>query len=211
MTLEIINVNKYYGKKTVMDHISLTFETGKSYALVGASGCGKTTILNSLARLEKVQSGKVKLDGEDIWEMSERAFFRDYLGYVFQSYSLLENKTVSQNLKLVTTDSAKMVATLEKVGLDASYLATKIYELSGGQAQRVAIARMLLKSKKIILADEPTASLDTEKAYKVVKILAKEAKEKNKATIMVTHDLRLVDFCDKVYLMQDGSLSEKTD
>ncbi|PCS05475.1 ABC transporter, ATP-binding protein [Lactococcus plantarum] len=154
-------MNKYYGKKTVMDHISLTFETGKSYALVGASGCGKTTILNSLARLEKVQSGKVKLDGEDIWEMSERAFFRDYLGYVFQSYSLLENKTVSQNLKLVTTDSAKMVATLEKVGLDASYLATKIYELSGGQAQRVAIARMLLKSKKIILADEPTGALDT--------------------------------------------------
>ena len=84
-------------------------------------------------------------------------------------------------------------------------------ELSGGERQRVAIVRALYNDPSIILADEPTASLDTEKAYEVVKILVKEAKEKNKATIMVTHDLRLVDFCDKVYLMQDGSLSEKTD
>lgn len=197
MTLEIINVNKYYGKKTVMDHISLTFETGKSYALVGASGCGKTTILNSLARLEKVQSGKVKLDGEDIWEMSERAFFRDYLGYVFQSYSLLENKTVSQNLKLVTTDSAKMVATLEKVGLDASYLATKIYELSGGQAQRVAIARMLLKSKKIILADEPTGALDTRTGDEIIELLLNEV-NKDQYVIIATHDPNVYEKVDVV-------------
>lgn len=197
MTLEIINVNKYYGKKTVMDHISLTFETGKSYALVGASGCGKTTILNSLARLEKVQSGKVKLDGEDIWEMSERAFFRDYLGYVFQSYSLLENKTVSQNLKLVTTDLAKMVATLEKVGLDASYLATKIYELSGGQAQRVAIARMLLKSKKIILADEPTGALDTRTGDEIIELLLNEVK-KDQYVIIATHDPNVYEKVDVV-------------
>lgn len=197
MTLEIINVNKYYGKKTVMDHISLTFETGKSYALVGASGCGKTTILNSLARLEKVQSGKVKLDGEDIWEMSERAFFRDYLGYVFQSYSLLENKTVSQNLKLVTTDSAKMVATLEKVGLDDSYLATKIYELSGGQAQRVAIARMLLKSKKIILADEPTGALDTRTGDEIIELLLNEVK-KDQYVIIATHDPNVYEKVDVV-------------
>ena len=84
-------------------------------------------------------------------------------------------------------------------------------ELSGGERQRVAIVRALYNDPTIILADEPTASLDTEKAYEVVKILAKEAKEKNKATIMVTHDLRLVDYCDKVYLMEDGRLSEKVD
>ena len=174
-------------KGIVIDHITFTFESGKSYALVGVSGSGKTTLLNSIGRLEKVQSGKIRLDGEDIWEISERTFFRDYLGYVFQSYSLLENKTVKQNLKLVETNQTKLVETLEKVGLDATYLAAKIYELSGGQAQRVAIARMLLKAKKIILADEPTGALDKQTGDEIVTLLLNEAKA-NQYVIIATHD-----------------------
>ncbi|MBR6894570.1 MAG: ATP-binding cassette domain-containing protein [Lactococcus sp.] len=187
MTLELVNFSKRYGKKIVIDHITLTFEAGKSYALVGVSGSGKTTLLNSIGRLEKIQSGKIRLDGEDIWEISERTFFRDYLGYVFQSYSLLENKTVKQNLKLVETNQTKLVETLEKVGLDATYLAAKIYELSGGQAQRVAIARMLLKAKKIILADEPTGALDKQTGDEIVTLLLNEAKA-NQYVIIATHD-----------------------
>ena len=187
MTLELVNFSKRYGKKIVIDHITLTFEAGKSYALVGVSGSGKTTLLNSIGRLEKVQSGKIRLDGEDIWEISERTFFRDYLGYVFQSYSLLENKTVKQNLKLVETNQTKLVETLEKVGLDATYLAAKIYELSGGQAQRVTIARMLLKAKKIILADEPTGALDKQTGDEIVTLLLNEAKA-NQYVIIATHD-----------------------
>ncbi|MDN5412751.1 MAG: ATP-binding cassette domain-containing protein, partial [Lactococcus sp.] len=187
MTLELVNFSKRYGKKIVIDHITLTFEAGKSYALVGVSGSGKTTLLNSIGRIEKVQSGKIRLDGEDIWEISERTFFRDYLGYVFQSYSLLENKTVKQNLKLVETNQTKLVETLEKVGLDATYLAAKIYELSGGQAQRVAIARMLLKAKKIILADEPTGALDKQTGDEIVTLLLNEAKA-NQYVIIATHD-----------------------
>lgn len=187
MTLELVNFSKRYGKKIVIDHITLTFEAGKSYALVGVSGSGKTTLLNSIGRLEKVQSGKIRLDGEDIWEISERTFFRDYLGYVFQSYSLLENKTVKQNLKLVENNQTKLVETLEKVGLDATYLAAKIYELSGGQAQRVAIARMLLKAKKIILADEPTGALDKQTGDEIVTLLLNEAKA-NQYVIIATHD-----------------------
>ena len=187
MTLELVNFSKRYGKKIVIDHITFTFESGKSYALVGVSGSGKTTLLNSIGRLEKVQSGKIRLDGEDIWEISERTFFRDYLGYVFQSYSLLENKTVKQNLKLVETNQTKLVETLEKVGLDATYLAAKIYELSGGQAQRVAIARMLLKAKKIILADEPTGALDKQTGDEIVTLLLNEAKA-DQYVIIATHD-----------------------
>ncbi|MCJ1997089.1 ATP-binding cassette domain-containing protein [Lactococcus piscium] len=187
MTLELVNFSKHYGKKIVIDHITLTFEAGKSYALVGVSGSGKTTLLNSIGRLEKIQSGKIRLDGEDIWEISERTFFRDYLGYVFQSYSLLENKTVKQNLKLVETNQTKLVETLEKVGLDATYLASKIYELSGGQAQRVAIARMLLKAKKIILADEPTGALDKQTGDEIVTLLLNEAKA-DQYVIIATHD-----------------------
>lgn len=187
MTLELVNFSKRYGKKIVIDHITLTFEAGKSYALVGVSGSGKTTLLNSIGRLEKIQSGKIRLDGEDIWEISERTFFRDYLGYVFQSYSLLENKTVKQNLKLVETNQTKLVETLEKVGLDATYLAAKIYELSGGQAQRVAIARMLLKAKKIILADEPTGALDKQTGDEIVTLLLNEAKA-DQYVIIATHD-----------------------
>ena len=187
MTLELVNFSKRYGKKIVIDHITLTFEAGKSYALVGVSGSGKTTLLNSIGRLEKIQSGKIRLDGEDIWEISERTFFRDYLGYVFQSYSLLENKTVKQNLKLVETNQTKRVETLEKVGRDATYLAAKIYELSGGQAQRVAIARMLLKAKKIILADEPTGALDKQTGDEIVTLLLNEAKA-NQYVIIATHD-----------------------
>lgn len=187
MTLELVNFSKRYGKKIVIDHITFTFESGKSYALVGVSGSGKTTLLNSIGRLEKIQSGKIRLDGEDIWEISERTFFRDYLGYVFQSYSLLENKTVKQNLKLVETNQTKLVETLEKVGLDATYLAAKIYELSGGQAQRVAIARMLLKAKKIILADEPTGALDKQTGDEIVTLLLNEAKADQYVNI-ATHD-----------------------
>lgn len=187
MTLELVNFSKRYGKKIVIDHITLTFEAGKSYALVGVSGSGKTTLLNSIGRLEKIQSGKIRLDGEDIWEISERTFFRDYLGYVFQSYSLLENKTVKQNLKLVETNQTKLVEKLEKVGLDATYLAAKIYELSGGQAQRVAIARMLLKAKKIILADEPTGALDKQTGDEIVTLLLNEAKA-DQYVIIATHD-----------------------
>lgn len=187
MTLELVNFSKRYGEKIVIDHITLTFEAGKSYALVGVSGSGKTTLLNSIGRLEKIQSGKIRLDGEDIWEISERTFFRDYLGYVFQSYSLLENKTVKQNLKLVETNQTKLVETLEKVGLDATYLAAKIYELSGGQAQRVAIARMLLKAKKIILADEPTGALDKQTGDEIVTLLLNEAKA-DQYVIIATHD-----------------------
>ena len=162
MTIEIVNVTKKYGSKEIFTDLNLTFEAGKSYALIGGSGSGKSTLLNIIGRLEKIDSGKVLVDKQDIWKTKERTYFKNTIGYVFQNYSLIENKTVYDNLKLLNKDKKIISEILEKVGLSTDYLKHKIYELSGGQAQRVAIARMLMKPRKIILADEPTGALDSE-------------------------------------------------
>ena len=175
MTIEIVNVTKKYGSKEIFTDLNLTFEAGKSYALIGGSGSGKSTLLNIIGRLEKIDSGKVLVDKQDIWKIKERTYFKNTIGYVFQNYSLIENKTVYDNLKLLNKDKKIISEILEKVGLSTDYLKHKIYELSGGQAQRVAIARMLMKPRKIILADEPTGALDSEIGNEIINLLLSEA------------------------------------
>ena len=187
MTIEIVNVTKKYGSKEIFTDLNLTFEAGKSYALIGGSGSGKSTLLNIIGRLEKIDSGKVLVDKQDIWKIKERTYFKNTIGYVFQNYSLIENKTVYDNLKLLNKDKKIISEILEKVGLSREYLKHKIYELSGGQAQRVAIARMLMKPRKIILADEPTGALDSEIGNEIINLLLSEA-AKNNYVIIATHD-----------------------
>ena len=187
MTIEIVNVTKKYGSKEIFTDLNLTFEAGKSYALIGGSGSGKSTLLNIIGRLEKIDSGKVLVDKQDIWKTKERTYFKNTIGYVFQNYSLIENKTVYDNLKLLNKDKKIISEMLEKVGLSRDYLKHKIYELSGGQAQRVAIARMLMKPRKIILADEPTGALDSEIGNEIINLLLSEA-AKNNYVIIATHD-----------------------
>ncbi|HER3387311.1 TPA: ATP-binding cassette domain-containing protein, partial [Streptococcus pyogenes] len=187
MTIEIFNVTKKFSSKKIFTDLNLTFEAGKSYALIGGSGSGKSTLLNIIGRLEKIDNGKVLVDEQDIWKIKERTFFKNIIGYVFQNYSLIENKTVYDNLKLINKDKKKISAVLEKVGLSSDYLNQKIYELSGGQAQRVAIARMLMKPRKIILADEPTGALDGEIGKEIINLLLSETAE-NKYVIIATHD-----------------------
>lgn len=196
MTIELVNVTKTFGSKKIFTDLNLTFEAGKSYALIGGSGSGKSTLLNIIGRLEKIDSGKVLVDEQDIWKTKERTFFKNIIGYVFQNYSLIENKTVYDNLRLITKDKNIISDVLEKVGLSSDYLNQKIYELSGGQAQRVAIARMLLKPRKVILADEPTGALDGEIGKEIINLLLSETAE-NKYVIIATHDpdvYRKVDF-----------------
>lgn len=168
--ITIQSLSKKFNHKIVYENVELSFEPNKSYALVGQSGSGKTTLLNAIVRLDRPTSGKITIDEEDIWQIKEKRFFKNYLGYVFQNYALLDNKTVLQNLKLVNKDSQQISQSLEQVGLDNTYLKSKIYELSGGQAQRVAIARMILKEKKIILADEPTGALDEKTGAEIINI-----------------------------------------
>lgn len=202
MTIEIVNVTKKYGSKEIFTDLNLTFEAGKSYALIGGSGSGKTTLLNIIGRLEKIDSGKVLVDKQDIWKTKERTYFKNTIGYVFQNYSLIENKTVYDNLKLLNKDKKIISEILEKVGLSTDYLKHKIYELSGGQAQRVAIARMLMKPRKIILADEPTGALDSEIGNEIINLLLSEAAKDN-YVIIATHDPAVYSKVDVIVDIKD--------
>ena len=202
MTIDLLNVSKSFGSKKIFTDLNLKFESGKSYALIGGSGSGKSTLLNIIGRLEKIDSGNVLVDKQDIWKIKERTFFKNTVGYVFQNYSLIDNKTVYDNLKLITKDKKTITDVLEKVGLSNDYLHQKIYELSGGQAQRVAIARMLMKPRKIILADEPTGALDGEIGKEIIRLLLNE-KDEDKYVIIATHDPAVYNEVDVIIDMKD--------
>lgn len=202
MTIDLLNVSKSFGSKKIFTDLNLRFESGKSYALIGGSGSGKSTLLNIIGRLEKIDSGNVLVDKQDIWKIKERTFFKNTVGYVFQNYSLIENKTVYDNLKLITKDKKIITDVLEKVGLSSDYLHQKIYELSGGQAQRVAIARMLMKPRKIILADEPTGALDGKIGKEIIRLLLNEIAE-DKYVIIATHDPAVYNKVDVIIDMKD--------
>lgn len=202
MTIDLLNVSKSFGSKKIFTDLNLIFESGKSYALIGGSGSGKSTLLNIIGRLEKIDSGNVLVDKQDIWKIKERTFFKNTVGYVFQNYSLIGNKTVYDNLSLITKDKKTITDVLEKVGLSSDYLHQKIYELSGGQAQRVAIARMLMKPRKIILADEPTGALDGEIGKEIIHLLLNE-KAEDKYVIIATHDPAVYNEVDVIIDMKD--------
>lgn len=202
MTIDLLNVSKSFGSKKIFTDLNLIFESGKSYALIGGSGSGKSTLLNIIGRLEKIDSGNVLVDKQDIWKIKERTFFKNTVGYVFQNYSLIDNKTVYDNLSLITKDKKTITDVLEKVGLSSDYLHQKIYELSGGQAQRVAIARMLTKPRKIILADEPTGALDGEIGKEIIRLLLNETTE-DKYVIIATHDPAVYNEVDVIIDMKD--------
>ncbi|MEZ7622515.1 ATP-binding cassette domain-containing protein [Streptococcus sp. 20925_1_69] len=202
MTIDLLNVSKSFGSKKIFTDLNFKFESGKSYALIGGSGSGKSTLLNIIGRLEKIDSGNVLVDKQDIWKIKERTFFKNTVGYVFQNYSLIDNKTVYDNLSLITKDKKTITDVLEKVGLSNDYLHQKIYELSGGQAQRVAIARMLMKPRKIILADEPTGALDGEIGKEIIRLLLNE-RDEDKYVIIATHDPAVYNEVDVIIDMKD--------
>ena len=220
--IELKNVKKSFkdGDETIeaLKETNFSVDNGEFVAIIGPSGSGKSTLLTIAGGLQSPSSGEIWINGRALNEKKEKARTKvrfEEIGFILQASNLVPFLTVKKQLQLVdkvnkAKENRAGLDLLKRLGLEK--LVDKYpEELSGGERQRVAIVRALYNDPTIILADEPTASLDTEKAYEVVKILAKEAKEKNKATIMVTHDLRLVDYCDKVYLMEDGRLSEKVD
>ncbi|HFD4877468.1 TPA: ABC transporter ATP-binding protein [Streptococcus pyogenes] len=193
-----------------------SIEAGEFVAIIGPSGSGKSTFLTIAGDLQTPSSGQLIIDGTDYTHLSEKERSRlrfKSVGFILQASNLIPFLTVQQQLELVdhltgSKEKAKANQLFDDLGI-AGLKHQLPQELSGGERQRAAIARALYHDPALILADEPTASLDTEKAYEVVKLLAKESKEKNKAIIMVTHDDRMLEYCDKVYRMQDGELRQE--
>ncbi|WP_045798026.1 ABC transporter ATP-binding protein [Streptococcus equinus] len=218
--IELIKIKKYFkdGPEQIeaLKETNLTINKGEFVAVIGPSGSGKSTFLTIIGGLQSPSQGEVRLNGQSFSQKKEkeRAKMRfDQIGFILQASNLVPFLKIKDQLRLVDkVDKKKQRESIDSLfaQLGITDIADKYpEEISGGQRQRVAIARALYNDPTIILADEPTASLDTEKAMEVVKILADEAKEKNKAVLMVTHDRRLVAYCDRLLVMEDGVLREE--
>ncbi|WP_138203005.1 ABC transporter ATP-binding protein [Haloimpatiens lingqiaonensis] len=188
--IKIKNLNKKFDDKIVFSNFNLEIENGEFIILGGPSGCGKTTLLNMIGAIEKFDSGEIIVDGIDIKNKRNHLnYFRKKIGFLFQNFALVDNKTVKENLKIIRKDcktNLSMEEALRIVGLEDK-LNKKVYTLSGGEQQRVAIARLMLKKCDVILADEPTGSLDRKNAEAVINIL-KELNTQGKTIVLVTHD-----------------------
>ena len=201
--IEIKNLNKMFDDKVIFNNFNLIIEDGEMIAISGASGSGKTTLLNILGKLDKDYSGDIIVDNKNLKSITQTSYLRNTIGYLFQNYALADNLTVTKNLdfSMKYSDDKSLEAkehALEMVGLNPKeYLTKKIYALSGGEQQRVALARLFLKPCSIILADEPTGSLDIKNRDIVLEILRKMNKN-GKTVILVTHDPYVLTVCDKV-------------
>ena len=220
--LEFINVTKLYqdGNKEIeaLKETNFKIEEGQFIAIIGPSGSGKSTFLTLAGGLQTPSKGQIIINGKDYTNLSEKERsklrFND-IGFVLQASNLVPFLTAKQQLELVDRINKQKRQKLQdqkslfkELGID--HLENKLpKDLSGGERQRLAIARALYNNPAIILADEPTASLDSDRAFEVVDLLLKECKEKNKSIIMVTHDNRMIEKCDHVYRMKDGILTKE--
>lgn len=220
--IQLTNVNKFFGHDAarvhVLSEINFTASAGKMVLILGPSGSGKSTLLTIAGGLQTPTSGTVTVAGKALTTMTKKQ--RDQLrltqiGFILQAYNLVPYLTVAEQFALVdrvkrtgNLNSAQLTQLLADLGiaeLQHKYPA----ELSGGQQQRVAIARALYPDPAIVLADEPTAALDSPRVVKVGQLLATLAREYHKAVIVVTHDLRLRDFADEIYHLEDGRLTKE--
>ena len=221
--ISLQNVTKVYQEgeftTTALKELSLSVEKGEFIAIIGPSGSGKSTFLSIAGALLKATSGQVIIDGVDIASISEKELSKERLskiGFILQTSNLLPYLPVIDQLlvvkkmagKVVTADRDFAQELLNDIGL-GNKMKKYPHQLSGGERQRTAIARAFMNNPSIILADEPTANLDTKRAHEVVSLIAKEVKARHKAAIMVTHDERMLSYCDRVYRMEDGILTEE--
>ena len=205
--IEIKNLTKSFGEKQIFKDFNYQIKDGVMLGIVGKSGCGKTTLLNMIGLLDNNFEGVILYNNVNISKQKENkrlAYIRNNINYLFQNYALIDDETVEKNLFLALenekiTKSSKIDRinkALEKVELQG-YNNKKIYTLSGGEQQRVALARIILKKGNIVLADEPTGNLDAYNSAKVMHIL-KDLQKENKTIIIVTHNSEIANECDEI-------------
>ena len=218
--IRIRDVKKYYqmGSEAIhaVDGISLNIRQGEILCLLGKSGSGKSTLLNLIAGLEKPTEGKIIFHKKHMERMDEdqlALFRREYVGFVFQSYNLLPTLTALENVALplifrgmpVKERNEKAMEMLKAVGLE-DRAHHKPFEMSGGQQQRVSIARAFVNEPPVVFADEPTGNLDTKTTYEMMDLITGMAKKNKQTLVIVTHDLELAEYADRVVVLQDGKI-----
>ncbi|MBM6614546.1 ABC transporter ATP-binding protein [Desemzia sp. RIT804] len=222
-SIQLENVTKRYkdnvSEMIALNHVSLAVDKGEFVAIIGPSGSGKSTFLSIAGALLQPSEGEVFIKDKAISSFNEKDLAQvrlEQIGFILQTSNLIPYLTVLDQLLVVAkmkgsiTEEMKQAAKelLKDLGLEKR-LKKYPNELSGGERQRVAIARSFMNNPDVILADEPTANLDTVRAHEVVQLIAKEVKYRNKAAIMVTHDERMLKYCDRVYRIEDGVLKEE--
>ena len=210
--ITITNLTKKFEDRVLFSNTNLVFETGKVYALIGASGSGKTTLLNILAKLESYDEGDILYNDRPLESIKSNQFFRDELGYLFQNFGLLDSQTIQENLDLgligrklsKTEKTALQKEVLKQVNLDYLELDQKIFALSGGEAQRVALAKIILKDPPLILADEPTAALDPDSSAEIMSMVL-GLRNENRIIIIATHNPIIWNLADEIIKVHDIS------
>lgn len=222
--LKTTKLEKIYNAKipfVALKDININIEKGEFVAIMGPSGSGKSTFLNVISTIDSPSSGTVLINGKNPHTMSDQElahFRRTTLGFVFQSFNLVNTLTVEENIMLPLTlegvsakEMKQRVATTSKqLGIE-SLLNKRVYEISGGQAQRVAVARAVIQNPALLLADEPTGNLDSKSAKDVMEIFDMLNKNNDSTILMVTHDSFVASYCKKVYIIKDGSIYQRID
>ncbi|MGL5256137.1 MAG: ABC transporter ATP-binding protein [Proteocatella sp.] len=223
--LRVENIEKYYGKKglinKVLDNISFYVDKGEYVGIMGASGAGKTTLLNCISTIDSVTSGNIYISGENITNMTSKEiakFRREKLGFIFQEFNLLDNLTGYENIALSLSISktkntdveAKIIQVSKDLNLN-EIMYKYPYEMSGGQKQKIAAARAIVTDPSLILADEPTGSLDSKSARGLLDILKKLNTEFEATILMVTHDAYTASHCNRILFIKDGSIFNELD
>ena len=216
--LRVDNLTKIYGKDTTkvvaLDHVSFTVEKGEFVAIVGASGSGKSTLLHLIGGVDRPTSGKVYIDGKDIFKFNDdklAIFRRRQVGLIYQFYNLIPILNVEENITLPLSldnreiDKEKLNDMLKLLGLQNRRMHLP-NELSGGQQQRTSIGRALITNPTIILADEPTGNLDSKSSDEIVALLKKSNKELNQTIIMITHNMEIAKVADRIIKIEDGKI-----
>lgn len=211
-TLTVSHVSKFYGENNdikALNDVSLQLFMGEFVVILGASGSGKSTLLNLIGGMDTVSEGSINIAGVDITGLSEKMFAsyrREVVGFIFQFYNLMPNLTALENVEISELPGGmKAIDALKAVGLE-NRKNNFPSELSGGEQQRVSIARALVKNPKILLCDEPTGALDSKTSKKVLELLKDINKNKDKIIVMVTHNSAIAEVADRVIKISDGKI-----